>query len=299
MKRSLLSHLAFALGTALGVGNLLNCAPPNQERTTLALLASGYEVPSPLSVSPTTELELETAELAFGPFYLCASHTAGELCETARLEWLASQVIDLLDKRPHGLGDLEGATGRVESYMFDLGISSLLTSDKPVILDAAQGLDGASLRLRGQALVNGQSVPFRLDLPIAQTGAENVGIPVVLSQAGAPLGHDVETSDTSLSLRFAVADWLKGMDLSVYFEDQSCQDVDRSAVCAGNVAQTCEQGSSVSSIDCSLTGQVCIAGEGCATELKIDVDSPAARSIYSRIVTGSGPELIWNEDQTR
>jgi|GEM_PF-626457 len=274
----------------------LACAPSNQEAVTLRLLATGSDVPPLLSVSPTTELELESAQLAFGPFYLCASKTAGELCDTARAEWLNSQIIDLLDQREQSLGQLAGVSGSVASYMFDLGISSLLTHDDPVQLEAALTLGGASLALTGRALIEGQSVPFRLNLPISQTGAENVGIPVVLSSAGALTEHALTNSDESLSLQFSLEPWLEGIDLSPYVEDKSCAEAERIQVCAGTVAQTCADGEPVSTEDCSASEQVCLTAQGCVDELDLPVDSSAAKSIYSRIVTGPGPSFTWNQD---
>ena len=76
---------------------------------------------------------IDRADLAFGPLYLCAGATAGDLCDTARFEWLDSAVVDTTLSDPVKVGELSGVTGTVRSWMYDLGLSSQLTREAPFI----------------------------------------------------------------------------------------------------------------------------------------------------------------------
>jgi hypothetical protein len=201
---------------------LCGCAETGQERIEVPLRLAGTALDGPVTSAGGT-ITVERAELAFGPLYLCAGTTAGELCETARLEWLDTVVVDLLDDSPIDVGELTGVSGSVRSWMYDLGISSQLTQDDPFVLDAAQALDGASIHVVGVAEVEGVQHAFDMQLPIAQTDDTELGVPVVRKSNSETFVRDVVAGD-QLTIRFDVAAWLARIDFRQTCAAADCTD---------------------------------------------------------------------------
>jgi hypothetical protein len=205
----------------------VGCNDTGQRRVRFDLSLAGTDPGAIVLASGATELRLERAQLAFGPLYLCAGRQAGETCETARAEWLGSAVIDLLDPEPARAGELQAVTGEVDSYMYDLGLSSVLTHAEPLTLAAAEQLGGASLWLEGQAQVEAGPTRFTLHLPIAQSGETELGVPVVRSSAGDRFQHEIDEDVQSLELRFDVRPLLAGCDFEAACAERSeCGELD-------------------------------------------------------------------------
>jgi len=204
---------------------------------TLVLLAgcnnSGVvEIAIPLEVAGTGvggsfegqdgwQIELSRADLAFGPFYLCSGVTAGELCDTARAEWIGSVVVDTLDDQPRRAGHLEGVSGFARSWMYDLGITSLLTQQKPVPLDAAEALDGSSVVLEGTASREDVAVSFRAAIPIQQAEETEIGVPVIRKSTSEAFEHEVTGDESGLLVRFDARPWLSDVDFSSLADGQT------------------------------------------------------------------------------
>src|ERR1700712_265658 len=191
MKRSFMWLLALAAGVETGQGRLA-----------LPLYLAGSGLTAPLTAAGGISLEIERAELAFGPLYLCAGNTAGELCETARLEWLQTRVVDLTSAVPTAAGELTGISGPVRSYMYDLGISSQLTRDEPYVLAAAQTLGDASLRVAGNAQLSGATVSFEAQLAVQQTAGTEPGVPVVRKSVSESFVHEITPHEGGVLVRF-------------------------------------------------------------------------------------------------
>jgi hypothetical protein len=270
------------------------CVDTGQARVAVPLYLAGSDLAAPLSAAGGSELTLDSAELAFGPLYLCAGNTAGELCDTARLEWLESRVIDLTRATPERAGELTGVSGTVRSFMYDLGISSQLTRDQPYTLQAARELDGASFRVSGSAEIAGVSVPFRAELAIQQTEGTEPGVPVIRKSSSERFAHDVAPDEPGLLIRFDAASWLRSIDLRGYLEDSTCSPDGPTRVCAGQVEQRCASDGSVEATrDCSALGQVCLAAQGCAPELSFEPDSEPFRALRNGLLSGGRPTFEW------
>lgn len=203
-------------------GLLVGCAQTGQDMIEVPLQLAGTAVEGPIA-SAGGAITLETAELAFGPLHLCAGSTAGELCDTARLEWLDSAVVNLLDDAPQNVGALNGTSGAVRSWMYDLGISSQYTDDNPFVLDAAQALDATSIALTGTIEIDGSAVPFSLQLPVAQTGDTELGVPVVRKSTSETFERAVTQGD-QLQIRFDIAAWLTNTDFRQACMPTGCAD---------------------------------------------------------------------------
>jgi hypothetical protein len=207
-------RLALAVMTAVACG----CADTGQERVTVPLFVAGTEIEQPIAATGNVQVVLERADLAFGPLVLCAGATAGDLCETARLEWLDTIVVDAISEQPVRAGDLSGVSGAVRSYMFDLGISSQLTRLEPYVLDAAAALDGASVVVAGTARIEAVAITFRAAVPIRQTDETELGVPVIRKSTHEPFSHVVGPDEPGLVVRFDPAPWIRSVDFRPYLE---------------------------------------------------------------------------------
>jgi hypothetical protein len=272
---------------------LLACAETGQERTSVPLLLAGTDVSAGITAVGDVPVTLVRADLAFGPLYLCSGFQAGDLCDTARLEWLDSAVIDTTRAEPIEVGALVGVTGPVRSWMFDLGLSSQLTQPEPVVLDAAQELGGASVVLEGSADVNGVVVPFHAAVPVQQVDETELGVPVIRKSTSDTFSHDVSPNDEGLVIRFNPALWIEGVDFRTFVSTATCTGENR-IVCAGFVEQTCNiDGGVASSRDCAALEQACWGGQGCSEQLEIEPESAAFRSIRNAVVSGERPAFEW------
>lgn len=209
------SSLVLSLG-CLPLGCLLlGCIDTGEERVSIPLLVSGVAVGEPIEAQGGFAVNLERAELAFGPLYLCAGALAGDNCEAARLEWLESAVVDALDPTPREVGWLTGASGPVRSGMYDLGIASLLALPQPLPLAASQALAGNSVRLSGTATRAAENVPFSIELPIQQGADAEIGVSVIRVSGAQDLVHDVSGEERALSVRFDPRAWVREIDFEL------------------------------------------------------------------------------------
>ena len=280
----------FTCGCAL---LLTACAETSQERVQVPFEVAGTAPAGAIVALGDVPVTLTRADLAFGPLYLCAGTQAGELCETARLEWLDSVVVDALDATPQPAGDLYGVSGSVQSWMYDLAISAQLTQREPVVLEAAEALGGYSLVLEGSAVVSGVTLPFVAEVPVQQTSATELGVPVVRKSQTDEFFHDVTGAEQALQLRFDPATWLASMDLRSYVEFETCAPEQAGVVCDGLVEWTCVPGEAGTSRDCSATSDVCVAGVGCADHVTISPTSEAFRALRNALTAGARPEFVW------
>ena len=237
---------------------LAGCGDVGQSQAEVPLYVSGSELAGAVVAVGDVMLTIDRAELAFGPLYLCAGAQAGELCDTARLEWLGSVRIDLTVAEPKRAGTLSGTTGRVRSFMYDLGISSQLTENEPFVLDAAQALGGASLVMEGYASYDGSDVPFIVAVVVQQGADVERGVPVVRKGTGDSFNHDVTDADPGLWVRFDASAWLARLDL-------------RS----------------------ELAKSVCVTEGDCSEPLRLAPDGMAYRGLHNAVVSGRRPELSW------
>jgi hypothetical protein len=276
------------------IGLLSGCGDTGQEHVGVPLYVAGTDASEGVFAADGVPVVVERADLAFGPLYLCAGSQAGDLCDTARLEWLDSVVVDMTDPEPVRAGKLAGETGQVRSWMYDLGISSLLTQRDPFVLEAAAELGGVSLVLAGRAQVEGVELPFRAELPIQLEEENELGIPIVRSRPGEASPHEVRSDESGLLVRFDSKGWIQGMDFGAYIEDERCAAGGRELVCAGNVEQRCTpDGNGLETRDCAAFGEVCVANEGCVERVIIETGTQAYRSLRSALATGERPRFQW------
>lgn len=202
------------------------CVDTQQDRVVVPLRAAGSDVPARFETSRGVSVALDRADLAFGPFYLCASTEAGEACDTARAEWLGSAVIDTLDPAPFDVGELSAVNGPYRSFMYDLGIVSLLTRNDAVVFDAAEQLGDVSVVLEGRVDLGSGDVPFSIALPIARTADNEQGVPVVRVRAEPSMHHEITPADTALQVRFDPRPWVTSIDFTSLCADAAaCTDI--------------------------------------------------------------------------
>jgi len=94
----------------------VSCANTGRNEVTLPLFLAGTNVSTPLMSVGDIPVRITRADLAFGPLYLCAGNTAGDLCDTARLEWLDTAVVDTTSVTPRTASSmLPGACRSLDS----------------------------------------------------------------------------------------------------------------------------------------------------------------------------------------
>lgn len=283
------ARLALALVAVSGAA----CVETAQNRTGVPLLVAGTDTPQAVIAVGEVPITIARADLAFGPLYLCAGATAGALCDTARLEWLEAVVVDTTAAEPKPAGTLVGTTGNVQSWMYDLGISSQLARAEPFVLEAAQELGGASLVVAGSALVEAIELPFVASVPIQQTEDTEPGVPVVRKSTSDPFFRDIGVGETGLVVRFDPAVWVRALDFRPYVAADVCAPTAPAIVCDGTLERRCKGDTELSNRDCSELEQVCLPDQGCAERLSIEPGTEAYRSLRNAIVSGRRPSFEW------
>jgi hypothetical protein len=270
------------------------CIDAAQEEVSIPLAVAGRSAAKAFETKRGFAIALDEAKLAFGPLYLCAGATAGSLCETASVEWTDAALVDLLRDSPTRVGELSGLSGRVRSFMYDLGLTSLLTESRPLVLDAARKLSGNSLRLVGRVDVDGTNIPFRALLALQQTEETEQGTPVVRSGEGDDLAHDLQAGD-ELSVRFDARDWFQTANFGLWLEQRSCEPAGPAVVCNGQIELSCgDDGAIEDSRACADRGEVCIAGQGCVERVVVDASSQVGAAIRFGLTSASAPEFRWS-----
>jgi hypothetical protein len=186
------------------------CSGSPQDFVEVPLVARGTSA-AEFEVEEGVRLAVTRADVAFGPLYLCAGTQAGEYCDTARLEWRESAVVDALAEEPVEIGTLLGVTGKVRSWMFDYGITSLLTKSGTKVMPAAQELGGFSLVIEGLATIEGTEVPFTLEVAVQQTSENERAVPVVRSSTTDGLDGEVTENTSHLLVTFDPSKWLNAL----------------------------------------------------------------------------------------
>ncbi|MFO7563757.1 MAG: hypothetical protein R6X02_14020 [Enhygromyxa sp.] len=272
----------------------LACVDVGVAPVEVPLYLAGTASDDPIAGKGGAQIELERAELAFGPIYLCAGAQAGDLCDAAQLEWLDALVIDVLAPAPVEAGELRGSEGTVRSWMFDLGIVSLLTQKHPLVLPAAEQLGGASLRLEGRATLEGVVIPFALALAVQQEDATETGVPVIRKSGSESFSHEVGPDEPGLLIRFDARPWVTQIDFAALLEDRSCALAGPELVCAGQTEQRCDaEGNVVELRDCAALEQVCVGERGCVEIVEFTPDSQGYRAVRNQVVAGPRPAFTW------
>lgn len=288
-------RLAALIAFAVPFG-LLSCSDTGQDRVEIPLYASGSDVSSPVMAVGGVPVTILRADLAFGPLYLCAGNTAGDLCETARLQWLDAAVIDTTSDEQVSIGTLEGVSGSVRSWMYDLGISSQLTRSEPYVLPAAEQLGDASFVLEGLVTLGGIDLPFSAAVPIRQSDTTELGVPVIRKGSDVQFVRDVTGTEAGLTLHFDPASWVSRLDFTALIENAACSAGGSAIVCQEQLELTCDEGGEMeSSRDCSQLGQVCLAGRGCTEELVLEPESETYRSLSIALLTTGRPSFEWDD----
>ncbi len=201
---------------------LVGCGEAPQSEHSLELVARAAE-PSVVVLADGSEVTLERAVVAFGPLYLCPGTSAGEACDVARFEWQGSAVVNLLDASDQSLGELSGATGSVHSWMFDYGVTSLLTRAEPFVSSAAKELGEVSLVVEGSALVSGSAISFSLEVLVSQGADVERGVQVVRSSSVDGFDHEVTVDTEKLLVEFDVLPWLRVLSGSDFCPENACE----------------------------------------------------------------------------
>ena len=263
------------------------CIDTGAEPVAVPLSLAGTDVSGPVMARDGVPVELERADLAFGPLTLCAGLQAGDLCGSALAEWTESAVIDTLDPSPREVGELTGISGSARSYMYDLGYVSALVSTEPLELEAAASLGGASLVLEGVATFDGRAIPFSLRSVYTQPPEVERGIPIVRSSGANGFALELDGATPPLTIRFDPARWLTTADFRTLVQDTECTR-DGTVVCAGALERRCEPGAPVER-DCAALGQVCAPNVGCVERVEVPAGSQIAGAVRDAILAGAAP----------
>jgi hypothetical protein len=130
-------------------------------------------------------------------------------------------------------------------------------------------------------------------VPVRQTSATELGVPVVRKSQSDEFYEDVRGAGQSLRVRFDPATWLASVDLRSYVEFETCAPEQAGVVCDGLVEWTCTPSDAAVSRDCAATGDVCVAGVGCADRVVIEPSSEAFRALRNALTAGARPEFTW------
>jgi hypothetical protein len=268
---------------------LAGCIDTGTEPVSIPFSAAGTEAAGPIDARHGVTVDLERADLAFGPFTVCAGFQAGDNCDAALAEWTESAVVDALDPAPQRLGDLEGLSGSARSYMYDHGYVSLLTRTDPLELPAAAELGGASFVVEGTANVEGVTIPFRGAAVLAQPASVERGSPIVRSGTDEGFALELDPHTAPLTIRFDPRSWVEDIDFTFFLQDAVCS-ADREVVCAGQQELLCgPDGDVLGETDCSAAGQVCLRDVGCVDRVELAPGSQGLAAIRNAILAGAPP----------
>jgi hypothetical protein len=142
--------------------------------------------------------------------------------------------------------------------MFDYGISSLLTQEEPLVLDAVRELGGVSLRLEGTAELTGTVIPFSLEVVVKQSEGTERGVPVVRKSSSDAFDVEITTASTELTISFDPSSWLANLRAALF--EQAV------GPCEIGVAETCPA-------------------------LSFDADSDVARVVGQAMTAGVRPDF--------
>ena len=270
------------------------CVDTSIQATSVDLSVAGTDARAPFEGRRGATITLSRADVAFGPVYLCAGYTAGELCDEALAEWRDAAVVDALSAAPTSLGAMVALTGTAHSYMFDYGIVSLLTSDAPLVTAAAESLGPASAVVEGVADVEGQSIPFTVRVRVEQSADVEQGVPVVRSGEDDGFEHPIAPDGGSrLLVRFDPRAWLAMADFAALVEDATCAP-GLDVACAGPIEQRCAADVSVAETrDCAALGGACVRDLGCVERLELGSDDQVGRALRIGLEAGARPELVF------
>lgn len=291
MRKGALGGLLVFLGLAGG------CVDTGQREVEFPLMLAGTARSQIPAIGG--EVELSTAQMAFGPLFLCPGVTAGDLCETARAQWLESSIIDLLNPEYRVVGKVSGISGPVLSWMYDLGLSSQLSQSKPFVMPAAKKLGGASLIIQGRARVNGYNIPFSASVAAQQTQDTELGVPVVRKSVSETFFRELGVQSDTLMIRFDPLALLAQLDLNTLVGHETCGEGSKGIVCDGMVQRNCDGPNETLKVDCYRQGQVCEPGVGCVNELTVKPESEAYRALRGALLSGARPSLTWASPQSR
>jgi hypothetical protein len=270
------------------------CLEASQEPVSFPLYLAGSEIEGAFGGRDEWQIELERAHLAFGPLYLCPGHRAGASCDTARAEYLDSALIDLLDPEPSRAGTMVGVSGAVRSWMYDLGLPSLLTADVPLVLEAARMLDGHSMVMVGRAFRPGLEVPFVAEIALQREPDTEQGLPLVRKGGSDVFFHEITGSEDALSMHFDPRPWLAQVDFDAFTEVATCGESDRTLVCSGSVERHCAADGSVESErDCAERDEICVPDHGCMSHARFEVGGQAWRAVRNALTSGARPQFVW------
>ncbi|MEZ4340734.1 MAG: hypothetical protein R3B82_29280 [Sandaracinaceae bacterium] len=266
------------------------CVEAATESTTIELTLAGADASAPFEGRDGAMITLERADVAFGPLYLCAGYTAGELCEEALAEWRDATVIDALDPTPTAPVAMNALTGTAHSYMYDLGIVSLLTEDAPLVTPAAESLGPASAVVEGRVAIDGQTIPFTVAVRVEQTETASRGTSVVRSGESESFDHAIEPEGrTALLVRIDPRPWLATASFRGLLEDATCAP-GADLVCSGAIEQRCaEDGTVAETRDCASLGQPCLRGLGCVDHVELDPEGQIGRALRTGLSAGTRP----------
>ncbi len=276
---------------------LIGCADNSQQPLRMTLSAAGRDTPQfDIAAGDNNwQVQLERAELAFGPFVLCPGAQAGDLCDIARAEWLGSAVVNVLSPTPQTLGSMAGFSGTTRPWMYDVGITSMLTEDEPVVLAAAAQLDDNSVIIEARATrQDGLAIPFRIALPIRQDKETETGVPVIRKSGGGDFEHDLSPATAGLTVVFDAQPWLGSIDFEGLVLDDSCSVGGPEVVCSGSIARSCDaDGNLDDERDCAANGGFCQDGKGCVAQLELTSEDQSGRALRNAVVAGEHPQFVW------
>lgn len=282
-----MARIALPLALLLG-----GCIDTTTEATTVGLEVAGTDASEPFDGRNGARVTLSRADLAFGPLYLCAGYTAGELCDEALAQWTDAAVVDSLDPSPVEVGRMEAITGTARSYMYDLGIASLLTRPEPLVTEAAASLGPASVVLEGTAEVDGQALPFTVAIRVEQSAEVEQGVPVIRGAESDGFEGEILPDDRSrLLVAFDPRPWLATADFGALVEDAACSP-EREIACAGALEQRCAPDGTVAETrDCAAAGEACVREVGCVERIELAPDGQVGRAVRNAIAAGRRPSF--------
>ncbi len=275
------------------VVGLVGCVNVGVERVQVDLELQGTEFSGAVEGRNGAQVTVTRAEVAFGPLYLCAGAQAGELCKSSLLEWRNSHVVDALSDRVVEAGRLVGRTGTARSWMFDFGITSLLTQKDALLSDAAKSLGGVSAVLEGTAEVAGVTVPFSAEVRVEQSASAEQGLPVVRKSTNDVFEHDVKDRDR-LQVQFNASAWLTQVDFESLLQDGTCTAGGATLLCDEQLELTCVGGVVDSQRDCTALGLFCQRDVGCVDQVGFGEGSQGYAAVRSAMEAGTRPDFVWN-----
>lgn len=187
------------------VASTAGCGATGEAEVSYPIQAEGR---APVSFAAGAwEVDLDTAQVGFGPIYFCASASSSrDTCPTAVAELTTAATVNALSPVPQPLGQIDALTAEARSAIYGYAYIWRLTESSPRALAGAPG--GHSAHFEGSAAQGASTFRFVADVDVLPTFAGTLDV------QGASVAPTVQAAALRLDVAFDPASWWSAVDFA-------------------------------------------------------------------------------------